>query len=178
MYEAGAVPRISSDCLLTQRKYVTNVAYAECRALEWIRTHVAQQRSVETGVDEMGEKLRGDTDAGTTVESFIPLRSVEVDILIALSGEPVHGYAILKEAEARHGGHPGFEIPTLYRALRRMREAGLVRSLRDHGDDTEDQRRQYWQATPLGGRVLEAEIARLEAVVEAGRRVAGGGASA
>ena len=31
-------------------------------------------------------------------ESFIPLRSVEVDILIAVSEGPTHGYAILKQA--------------------------------------------------------------------------------
>ena len=126
----------------------------------------------------MGRASRGDAHPRSEVESHIPLRSVEVDILISVADEPTHGYAILKEAEERHGGHPGFEVPTLYRALRRMREAGLVRSLRDHGDESDDQRRQYWQATPLGRRVLDAEIARLEAVVEAGRRVAGGGATA
>jgi DNA-binding PadR family transcriptional regulator len=126
----------------------------------------------------MGQQSRGDGDIASKIESHIPLRSVEVDVLIAVADEPTHGYAILKQAEGRHGGHPGFEVPTLYRALRRMREAGLVRSLRDHGDESDDRRRQYWQATPLGRRVLEAEITRLEAVVEAGRRVAGGGASA
>lgn len=107
-------------------------------------------------------------------ESFIPLRSVEVDILIAVADRPTHGYAILKEAEGRRGGHPGFEIPTLYRALRRMREEGLVRSLRGDGDEPDGRRRQYWQATALGQEVLAAEIARLETVVAAGRRVAGG----
>ena len=109
-------------------------------------------------------------------ESFIPLRSVEVDILIAVAETPTHGYAILKEAEARGGGHPGFEIPTLYRALRRMRDEGLVRSLRGGGEEPDGRRRQYWQATSLGRDVLAAEVTRLEAVVEAGkRRVAGAG---
>ena len=97
-----------------------------------------------------------------------------MDILIAVADAPTHGYAILKEAEERRGGHPGFEIPTLYRALRRMREDGLVRSLKGGGDEPDGRRRQYWQATSLGKEVLAAEIARLEAVVEAGRRVAGG----
>ena len=113
-------------------------------------------------------------------ESFLPLRSVELDILIGVADGPTHGYAILKEAEERRGGHPGFEIPTLYRALRRLREEGLVRSLRGVDEEPDARRRQYWQATSLGRDVLAAEIARLEAVVEAGKsRVAGaGGASA
>ena len=94
--------------------------------------------------------------------SFLPLRSVEVDILIAVAEGPTHGYAILKQAEERTGGHPGFEIPTLYRALRRMKEDGLVRSLSGAGDEPDGRNRQYWQATPLGRDVLAAEIDRLE----------------
>ena len=96
-----------------------------------------------------------------TPESHLPLRSVEVDILIAVAQSPAHGYAILKEAEERRGGHPGFEIPTLYRALRRMRDEGLVRSLSGNGEEPDARRRQYWQATQLGRDVLAAEIARL-----------------
>ena len=109
-------------------------------------------------------------------EAFLPLRSVELDILIGAVNGPTHGYAILKEAEERRGGHPGFEVPTLYRALRRMRDEGLVRSLRGGGDEPDGRRRHYWQTTSLGQKVLSAEIARLEVVVEAGKRcVAGGG---
>jgi DNA-binding PadR family transcriptional regulator len=101
-------------------------------------------------------------------ESFLPLRSVELDILLGIADSPRHGYAILKDAEERTGGSPGFEIPTLYRALRRMRGQGLVRALKQHGEG-EDARRQYWQATELGQRVLALEVERLETLVAAGR---------
>ena len=87
-----------------------------------------------------------------------------------MADAPAHDYAILKAAEERQGGHPGFEVPTLYRALRRMREVGLVRSLGDQGGD-DGERRQYWQATSLGRAVLAAEIDRLEALVAVGKRV-------
>ena len=101
-------------------------------------------------------------------DSFIPLRNVELDILLSVAETPMHGFAILRDAERRMGRQPGFEIPTLYRALRRMRDLGLIRSLsrRDAGDA--DQRRQYWQATELGREALAAEIARLERVVAEG----------
>ncbi len=98
----------------------------------------------------------------------LPLRSVELDILLAVVDRPCHGYAILQETEARAGGHPGFEIPTLYRALRRLRDVGLVR-VAEPPESVVDERREYWQATTLGRRVLEAELRRLEAIIAAGR---------
>ena len=98
----------------------------------------------------------------------LPLRSVELDILLAVVDRPCHGYAILQETEARAGGHPGFEIPTLYRALRRLRDVGLVR-VAEPPESAVDGRREYWQATTLGRQVLEAELRRLEAIVAAGR---------
>jgi PadR family transcriptional regulator, regulatory protein PadR len=100
--------------------------------------------------------------------SPIALRSVEVHILLSVVDRPRHGYAILQEAEARTSGKPGFEIPTLYRALRRLREIGLIRSVAPPEPDP-DERREYWEATPAGRRALEAEIARLEVVVTIGR---------
>ena len=105
-------------------------------------------------------------------ESHLPLRSVELDILLGVFDEPRHGYAILQEAEGRAGGHPGFEIPTLYRALRRLCEAGLVCAA-DPPASAVDERREYWQATPLGRQVLEAELSRLEALVATGRKRTG-----
>jgi len=97
-----------------------------------------------------------------------PLRSVELHILLGVVDRPRHGYAILQEAEQRTDGRPGFEIPTLYRALRRLRETGLIRHAEPREPDA-DERREYWMATPLGRRVLEAELARLEAAVTLGR---------
>jgi DNA-binding PadR family transcriptional regulator len=98
----------------------------------------------------------------------IPLRSVELDILLSVVDRPRHGYAILQEAEERSNGRPGFEIPTLYRALRRLRDAGLIQRADPPAPD-QDERREYWRATMLGRRVLEAELARLESVLAAGR---------
>jgi DNA-binding PadR family transcriptional regulator len=97
-----------------------------------------------------------------------PLRSVELHILLSVVDRPRHGYAILLEAEERTGGRPGFEIPTLYRALRRLREAGLIR-MTGAPDPGSDERREYWEATGLGRRLLEAELARLGGIVAIGR---------
>ena len=96
------------------------------------------------------------------------IRSVELHILLSVVDKPRHGYAILQEAEARTGGRPGFEIPTLYRALQRLRDADLIR-LAAPPQPESDERREYWEATKLGRRALEAELARLESAVAIGR---------
>lgn len=98
----------------------------------------------------------------------LSLRSVELHVLLSVVDRPRHGYAILQEAEERTGGQPGFEIPTLYRALRRLREAGLIRAV--DGPVTEpEERREYWEATTMGRKALRAELARLESLVAIGR---------
>ena len=102
-------------------------------------------------------------------ERFLPLRSVELDILLSTVDRARHGYAILQDAEARAGGQPGFEIPTLYRALRRMRDKELIQATKSCDGDV-DARRDYWQATHLGRAVLVAELARLETLLSVGRR--------
>lgn len=96
------------------------------------------------------------------------LRSVELHILLSVVDRPRHGYAILQEAEERTGGRPGFEIPTLYRALKRLQEVGWIRSARPPEPDP-DERREYWQATKRGRGALEAELARLEVALAVGR---------
>ncbi|HKW03395.1 MAG TPA: helix-turn-helix transcriptional regulator [Vicinamibacterales bacterium] len=97
----------------------------------------------------------------------VALRPVEIHILLSVVDRPRHGYAILQEAEARTGGRPGFEMPTFYRAIQRLRTAGLIQAAA--GDPEADERREYWQATRLGRQALEAELKRLEVVVAVGR---------
>jgi DNA-binding PadR family transcriptional regulator len=101
-------------------------------------------------------------------DQHIALRSVELHILLSVVDRPRHGYAILQEAEERTEGRPGFEIPTLYRALRRLREADLIRAA-NPPEPGPDERREYWEATRLGRRVLDAELTRLGNIVGLGR---------
>jgi DNA-binding PadR family transcriptional regulator len=119
----------------------------------------------------------------TDPREHLPLRPVEFEILLVLKGGDSHGYAIIKEAEARWPGEGHMETGTLYRALRRLTQAGLVRpSDRRPAPDADDQRRRYFTITPLGEAVAAAEAERLAAQVEVARTrdllpEAGGGAS-
>jgi DNA-binding PadR family transcriptional regulator len=109
------------------------------------------------------------TDRRPPTEDFLPLRPVEFDILLALGDGERHGYAIMQEALRRSEGQVQLEPGTLYRALRRMREAGLVTESAGRGQEGTDERRRYYRLTALGRRVATAEAERMAGLVMAAR---------
>jgi DNA-binding PadR family transcriptional regulator len=115
---------------------------------------------------------------GTKVETsfhrdpneLIPLRPVEFEILLVLTGGDAHGYAIIKEAESRVDGLSRIETGTLYRALRRLAAEGLVEPAEEKpAADMDDERRRYFAITPFGREVAAAEARRLATQVDAAR---------
>ena len=101
---------------------------------------------------------------------LIPLRPVEFEILLVLTGGDAHGYAIIKEAESRVDGLSRIETGTLYRALRRLAEDGLVQPAEEKpAADMDDERRRYFAITPFGREVAAAEARRLAIQVDAAR---------
>ena len=101
------------------------------------------------------------------IEAFLPVRVVEFQILLSLAAGERHGYGILRDAEAR-GDKKVPDVGTLYRALARMTEQGLITGV-DPGKtpDDVDERRIYYKLTALGLRVARAEAARLAALTRA-----------
>jgi DNA-binding PadR family transcriptional regulator len=108
---------------------------------------------------------------GTVKPGPPSLRPVELEVLLALADEERHGYAIMQEAAERTGGALRLDPGTLYRALGRMRKAGLVaESARRPDPAADDERRRYYRITALGRRAARAEMERLEDLVRAARR--------
>ena len=108
-------------------------------------------------------------DRERPVERFLPLRPVEFDVLLSLSAGERHGYGIIQDAEAR-GVTAAPDVGTLYRALRRMQDQGLIGpTMRRAAPDGGDERRHYYRITPLGLRVARAEARRLAALTRAAR---------
>lgn len=101
------------------------------------------------------------------VERHLPLRPVEFHVLLSLNEGDRHGYGIIQDAEARTGAAVIPDVGTLYRALRRMVDEGLIAPA--HRGDTEDGRRSYYRITPLGRSVAAAEARRLEALLRTAR---------
>ena len=100
-----------------------------------------------------------------SAESFLPLTHLALHILLALGEGPSHGYAIGKAAEERTLGKLKPTTGGLYQALRRLGDDGLVAVAPRETAASSDARRQYFALTPLGRRVLQAELARLKAIV-------------
>ena len=103
------------------------------------------------------------------IASFLPLRPVEFHVLLSLTAGERHGYGIIQDAEARGETSPP-DVGTLYRALRRMREQGLIADAAAPASEaTGDERRNYYRMTPLGLQVGRAEARRLESLTRAAR---------
>lgn len=103
-----------------------------------------------------------------TPDSFLPLTHVVYHVLLSLSAEARHGYGIIKDVEERTEGRLELEAGTLYAAIKRLRDDGLLAEAEAPADA--DARRRYYGLTPLGRRVLRAESERLADLVAMARR--------
>lgn len=98
------------------------------------------------------------------------MRPIEFEILLSLAGGTRHGYAIIQDIEARAGGALTVETGTLYRALQRLVEQGLVSPAEPPAAAAgDDERRRYHAITPAGRRAAAAEAARMARLVDGAR---------
>jgi DNA-binding PadR family transcriptional regulator len=95
-----------------------------------------------------------------------PLSPATFHVLLALAGEDLHGYAILKEVERRTGGSVTLSTGTLYGILKRLLADGLIIESRSRPSARgEDERRRYYRLTPSGREVASAEAERMDQLV-------------
>jgi DNA-binding PadR family transcriptional regulator len=96
-------------------------------------------------------------------EDLLPLHKDTFHILVALSDRERHGYAILQDIAARTGGRIRLRPSSLYSAIHRMLEDGLIEELDESPDPaSDDERRRYYRLTGFGRKVAIAEARRLE----------------
>ncbi len=97
--------------------------------------------------------------------SVLPLTPISFEILLALVDGDSHGYAILQQVEARTAGVLPLRTGTLYRALARLEEAGLIAP----SDVLDNERRRYYRITNKGREAMRDEARRLADQVAAAR---------
>lgn len=107
-------------------------------------------------------------------EVFLPLPHLPLHILLALGERPRHGWGVIQKIGKLTGGRNEPSAGSLYLAMSRLEERGLIEDAPRPEDDT-DARRRYFRLTPLGRRVLAAETERLAGLVEVSRRLSGTG---
>ena len=114
-------------------------------------------------------KMATDRPRRQIEQRLATLRPVEFHILISLAAGERHGYGIIRDIETR--GDDGVpDVGTMYRALARMVESGLIEAAaRRSAPDAGDERRNYYRITDAGLQVARAEARRLEALMRAVR---------
>jgi DNA-binding PadR family transcriptional regulator len=96
-------------------------------------------------------------------EAFLPLHRDTFQILVSLADRDRHGYAVMQDVRERTGGKLRLSPSSLYAAIRRLLEQGLIEELEERPDPAhDDERRRYYRLTRLGRDVAKAEARRLE----------------
>jgi DNA-binding PadR family transcriptional regulator len=93
----------------------------------------------------------------------LPLTDLSFNVMVALTQEELHGYALVKRLRELEG-RAALRTGTVYAALARLQEQGWVAEA-DPPSEDEDQRRRYYRLTPEGLAAARAEAARLEEVL-------------
>ena len=108
------------------------------------------------------------TEAERDPNDLLPLPPAQLHILLALADGEKHGYAVMSEVEQMTEGEVSMGPGTLYGAIKRMLNAGLIEESEDRPDpEMDDERRRYYRVTGFGARVLTAELERLERLMRA-----------
>lgn len=99
-------------------------------------------------------------------QSFLPLTPLTFGILVALADRARSGYGIVREIEERSGGTMSPGTGTVYVALQRLMNDGLLEESPEPADAPHDKRaRRWYRVTALGSRVLTLEARRLSGVL-------------
>lgn len=98
---------------------------------------------------------------------FLPLSHVVYHVLLSLSLGAKHGYGVIKDVDRRTEGRLELEAGTLYQAIKRLRDEGVIEEV--EAPPETDRRRRYYGLTDLGRAVLRAESERLEELVDLAR---------
>ena len=105
----------------------------------------------------------------------VPLQEPTFLILTALAEQPAHGYGVIQAVGELSSGRVVLRPGTLYGALDRLTEQGLV--VVDHEEVVDGRLRRYYRLTDEGAALLAEEAQRMasnaEAAVELLRRRSG-----
>ena len=100
---------------------------------------------------------------------LIPLKRSTYQVLLALGDEAMHGYAIMQAVSAITEGRETILPGTLYAALARMVDEGLVTESTPRDDASGGPARRYYQRTRFGRAVARADSERLRALLDVAR---------
>ena len=91
-----------------------------------------------------------------------PLPPVAFHILLALAGEDLHGYAIMRQVEQQTRGRVRLGPGTLYGSIKTLLEARLIEELEPRANEELGfERRRYYRLTSAGRKLARSEAENL-----------------
>ena len=91
-----------------------------------------------------------------------PLPSAAFQILLALSGDDLHGYAIMRQVEEQTCGRIRLGPGTLYSSIQTLLEEGFIEEIDTSTESVPgNERRRYYRLTATGRKVARAEAERI-----------------
>jgi DNA-binding PadR family transcriptional regulator len=95
-----------------------------------------------------------------------PLPSAAFQILLALAGEDLHGYGIMRQVEEQTGGQMRLGPGTLYSSIQSLLEENLIEEIEG---ESEQERRRFYRLTSAGRKLARSEAERLACVLRVAR---------
>lgn len=94
-----------------------------------------------------------------------PLTPLSLHLLLALAERDEHGYSLMKRVRETSGGRLKPATGTVYLALQRLQEDGLVADAPEAKSPRDERQRRFYRLTPLGRKTLRREAERLAGIV-------------
>lgn len=99
-----------------------------------------------------------------------PLPSAAFQILLALVGEDLHGYGIMRQVAEQTDGRMRLGPGTLYSSIQTLLEEEFIEEVDHCGDASQGvERRRYYRLTSAGRRLARAEADRLADLLRVAR---------
>jgi DNA-binding PadR family transcriptional regulator len=98
-----------------------------------------------------------------------PLPSAAFHILLALSEEKMHGYAIMRQVESQTEGRVRLGPGTLYSSIQTLLEGKLIEEVVAGDEEQGSDRRRYYRLTAAGRKVARTEAERLADLLRVAR---------
>lgn len=103
-------------------------------------------------------------------QKLSPLPSAAFQILLALVGEDLHGYGIMRNVKEQTEGRMRLGPGTLYSSIQALLEEDLIEEVNPPRDsNVKDARRRYYRLTSAGRKLARSEAERLADLLRVAR---------
>ena len=102
-------------------------------------------------------------------QDLIPLRPVDLQILLVLANANLHGYGVMKAVREESNGRVALEVGSLYRVINRLLASKLIEQIAPVPGSDDPRRKHDYAITELGRAAVRAESERLAQVLDTAR---------